>query len=258
MINIMKRFLLRFVSGNSFKEEDEDFKSVPDDLKSKIFKNSLVFAKRVIDDYERKKESENLPNTNRHPILDVIWLLAKETQYKYIGYMLFEPEKGRNNYVQYSTLFFDSAEPITQDGKHIHDIVVKLNARRTIDLSKDLVFPWPWNMDRLVKCIANIGEDRWGGNWRQDNNHRIFIWLPIGVAWVSGGNHSITAGILKGEGKITTDMVYDVSPLYKHVYCDGLYYRRLYDGSVISKVSKPEFAAIFEIGRIMVEKGISF
>lgn len=259
MFNFIKKPFLRFINNDNYEnEEDEKFEFIPDDIKINIFKSSIEFAKRVINEYEHRKIDENLPNTSRHPVIDVICLLAKQTQFKHIGYTLFEPEYGRNNNVRYSTLFFNSSKPLTQDGKYIYDIIANLNENRTIDLSKDIIFPWPWNVDRLVNCIANIGEDRWGGRWRQDGNHSVFIWLPLGIAWVAGGNHSITAGILKGEGTITTGKIYDISPLYDHVYCDGLYYRRTFDKSIISKVTKPEFAAIFEIGRIMAEKKISF
>lgn len=39
--------------------------------------------------------------------------------------------------------------------------------------------------------------------------------------------------------------------------CDGLNYLRTEDNSVINEVSNLEFAVIFEIGRLMVEEGVS-
>lgn len=73
------------------------------------------------------------------------------------------------------------------------------------------------------------------------------------VAWVYGGNHSITAGIVRGEGEIETPLVYDFSALYKHVKCDGRRFERKHDSKVLSRVKSVEWAGIFEIGRLLVE-----
>lgn len=40
-------------------------------------------------------------------------------------------------------------------------------------------------------------------DWEQDiTNHSIELWLPIGVAFVLGGHHSIAAGVLYSKGNI--------------------------------------------------------
>lgn len=72
------------------------------------------------------------------------------------------------------------------------------------------------------------------------------------------GHHSITAGIAKGEGELYPTSVYDISPIYDHVYTDGRYYYRTHDHSIISEVHFVECAAIFEIGRIMAAQKIIF
>jgi len=89
------------------------------------------------------------------------------------------------------------------------------------------------------------------GPWKAELNHQVILWEPIRVGWVHGGNHSIAVGILLGRGTIPPQCTYDISPLYRYVTCDGEVYRRKSDGAIISEVASVEFAAIFEIGRLM-------
>ena len=88
-------------------------------------------------------------------------------------------------------------------------------------------------------------------------NHIIDVWLPMGIVWVYGGNHSITIGIIQG-GEIEPTYYTDISKLYKYIKCDGEYFIEISTCKKISKVKSPELAAIFEIGRMMEEKNISF
>ena len=80
----------------------------------------------------------------------------------------------------------------------------------------------------------------------------------MGIAWVYGGNHSISVGIIQGKGSIKPKAVYDISDVYNYVHCDGINYYRKEDGFIISSVKNAEIAAIFEIGRLMEENSISF
>lgn len=73
-----------------------------------------------------------------------------------------------------------------------------------------------------------------------------------------GGNHSIAAGIFNFQGEVIPTIVEDISGLNNYVYCDGTYYRRKDNNEIISQVKYFEFGIIFEIGRLMVEKNISF
>ncbi|ENZ0047743.1 DUF6710 family protein [Escherichia coli] len=42
-----------------------------------------------------------------------------------------------------------------------------------------------------------------GKPWKQDkNNHYVDLWLPWRIGFMRRGNHSITAGILAGEGAL--------------------------------------------------------
>jgi hypothetical protein len=64
------------------------------------------------------------------------------------------------------------------------------------------------------------------------------------------------AGIVQGQGSIETNCAYDLSSLFKHVWCDGVAFLRSSDNQIIQQVNELEFAAIFEVGRVMHERGI--
>lgn len=228
------------------------------EIQKKEFDNILSFADSVIKTANKYQENNNL-FYEEHPILDVIRILGKNLQTKYMLRLLksYEPLPKID--------FWDITFNLTLciDGRKIciYDLVEKVGDKnsKTIQLKKDLVLPSAWNRDRLIDNISSIGKGRWGGVWKQhDSNHLVEVWLPTGVCWVNNGNHSITTGIAQGEGEIVTDSVYDISNLYKYIYCDGIHYRYIKDNSVLNSVKNVEFAAIFEIGRMMVEHGISY
>lgn len=123
-----------------------------------------------------------------------------------------------------------------------------------VDLSKDIVLPTPWKRDGYANALANIGAGRVMGAWAQDTlNHSVSVWLPWRIAFVTGGNHSITAGILAGEGRLLANEVFDLSPIFARVVCDGRTYRETGTQRVIGEVLCPRRAAVFEIGRMMIK-----
>lgn len=122
----------------------------------------------------------------------------------------------------------------------------------TVNLSTDLILPTPWNTARYMSAIAHIGTGRELGPWTQDpGNHSVELWLPWRIAFVHGGNHSISAGILADEGTIVPTTVYDLSPCLSAVSCDGTYFR-YEDGTPCAAVRDPRRAAVFAIGQLMV------
>lgn len=128
--------------------------------------------------------------------------------------------------------------------RHLKKIEIRLN--------RDVVLPWPWERDRLIRTVASIGGGRPWGKWKQDEiNHLVHVWLPWGIPFVGGGNHSIAAGVIAGEGKVVPTEVHDMSAIFKVVVCDGMDYIDKRDGSRIAPVNDPRIAAIFEIGRMM-------
>lgn len=127
-----------------------------------------------------------------------------------------------------------------------------------IHLGRDLVLTTPWHRGRYVDALAHIGTGRKMGSWTEDvQNHSLTLCLPWGISFVGGGNHSIAAGILLGEGVVTPRSVLDYRGMFEHVHCDS---RRFYNsktGRVIAKTQDPCRAAVFEIGRLMHANEVS-
>lgn len=125
-----------------------------------------------------------------------------------------------------------------------------------VHLASDPVLPTAWERGRFVSAVTNIGEGRPYGAWTQDPNHQVSVWLPWNIAFVTGGNHSITAGILRGAGIITATEVIDASPIFDLVECDGRTFREKDTGKVVGKADDHRRAAVFEIGRLIASSGV--
>lgn len=117
-----------------------------------------------------------------------------------------------------------------------------------LSLAADMVLPWPWGMNSYKGCLS-IGS-RQGNPWQYDNsNHHVELWLPWRIGFVKGGNHSLAAGILAGEGTLLPDRVFDMHDLLRRVSTDGISW--FADGRQIEKVRDWRTAAFFELGRLI-------
>lgn len=120
-----------------------------------------------------------------------------------------------------------------------------------LSLASDMVLPWPWSLSRYIDNVSHIGTHK-GRPWKQDKiNHYVDLWLPWRIGFVRGGNHSITAGILAGEGTLIPDHVYDMSYLFALIRSDGVHW--FIEGQKTEPVRSWRSAAVFEIGRLLVE-----
>jgi hypothetical protein len=220
----------------------------------------MEFAKAVLMRAEKSRQHYGRELTfETHPIIDVIKLLGRKIQTDFLSNVLYWENDAPQTYIDSSDVFFPADTPLTKDGQYIHGLKRKLQLIRQVHLGRDLVLPCPWRRSRFINCIATIGEGRLNGTWKQDEtNHFVELWLPLGIAWVHGGNHSIATGIIQGVGEIPPETIYDISEVYNYVHTDGQYYFRNEDQSIISEVHSIEFATIFEIGRMMKERSISF
>ncbi len=138
-----------------------------------------------------------------HPIFDIVRILGRSLQSEYMEYLIYTKDE-ENNLVpnlDWSSLGFDPYvrllnnydENITLD-----NIIKEVKSSKKIILNKDLILPWPWRKSRFIRSLFNIGEGRKSGIWKQDyNNHFVQVWLPMGIAWVVNGNHSICMGIIQ-------------------------------------------------------------
>ena len=200
---------------------------------------------------------ESVPaNKYPHPIFDVIKLFSRRIQTQYLLNVI-ESDIRLPNLLP-GEFLFETFEKITEDDKSMNDLLIPTQWDSILQLKSDVILPWPWERKRLKNTIIKIRKNGHFGNWRQDDNHRIDLWLPIGIAWVFSGNHSIATGIIQGTGEVKPEYVHDMSELYRYIKTDGEYYRRTKDEKIIAKVGNVEFAAIFEIGRLLLSLCIKF
>lgn len=186
-------------------------------------------------------------------------LLGRRVQAHYLTAVLARPDEVSDVLeAEPSTLWFDERLPLTRDGRTLNDLLVPVAGEHLVDLATDLVLPCPWERGRLVDTLCNIGDGRPWGPWQVDpGNHLLLLWLPLGIAWVGGGNHSIAAGIARGEGYIAAEETWDMRAVYDHVACDGRQFTRRHDGAYLGPIRDPYAAALFEIGRRMVAHGVT-
>lgn len=218
------------------------------------FDNIMRFAIELLDEYDRKTKN-SIKEASNHPIFNLVRLLGKNLEYELMKEMIVNNNEPK---VDVREVLFDMSDSRILGNEQRYTYFKKVEFKKSIELKKEVVLPWPWDRRRLLSSMCNFGTELLCGEWKEDKlNHYIELWLPLGICWVKGGNHSITTGILQGEGYITPK-VYDISRYYEKVICDGSYYRLKQDNIKLSKVKNIEFATIFEIGRLIKEKGINF
>lgn len=222
------------------------------------FNGIIKFAKDLIDTTKEYSEFDKNITNNPHPIIDVIKILGRKIQDEYFTSLLGVNEESRLPNISVGDYLFSEFYIISEDGLTFDKVKREVDRDIELDLSRDLLLPWPWKRIRLLRSLASIGKGRLNGEWTyHSNNHHVIVWLPLGIGWVEGGNHSMTVGILQGQGKLTPKLIYDISEIYNYVYCDGENFIRKDNGEIICPINSVEFAAIFEIGRLMMEHSIS-
>jgi hypothetical protein len=124
-----------------------------------------------------------------------------------------------------------------------------------VDLTKDIVLPTPWRRAGLVSALTSIGLGKTSGQWRQDSNHNVTLVLPWNIGLVTGGNHSIAAGVLGHEGILSPTDVLDLSPLLDRVVCNGDQFINRYSSEIVARAKNGRMAALYEIGRLLLATG---
>ena len=227
------------------------------------------FSKAAVSDNEQKqvedqqKQFEQILNVankiakqNPQALPTFVRLLARKLQGQYMSAALMWTAPGRTPELEPGVVWFSEVAVLSREGALLYYLKKRLPSTRILNLSTDVILPWPWDLIRLERCLSFIGTKQ--NPWKQDTrNHRVEYWLPFGIGWVRGGNHSIMTGILQGRQQLETDEVYDLSAIFPLVHCDGIAFRRTADNSVIAPVHDVQFAAIYEVGRLMLLNGIS-
>jgi hypothetical protein len=243
-------------SADDEQEEFELEKQKETEEQKLLFNNMFARAIFILEN-AKPDESAYSDSDYKHPIFSYIKILGLSIQTKYIINVAY----GRDRLPTLeSKEFFDFQHRVIA-GSTIWDMlepIQDVQGGKEIRLNRDLVLPWPWHPLRFEDALTEIGKYNKRGAWRQDPNHDIYMLQPVGVCFVDSGNHSITAGIVKGEGSITDYRIVDMKVLYSLMYSDGINYYRTADNSIIQDVQNIEFAVIFEIGRKLCELNMSW
>lgn len=221
----------------------------------KEFENAMSFARRLVELAKKTKPASG----EQHPLLDFVRIMGRGLQAKYLLRTLYTSDEIELP-LDFSGIAIDMSISLSPYREvTFYDLVEIVEAgEESFPVCRDLLFPLPWMRKKLLESLAYIGEGRDWGPWRQDDNHDIELWLPLGIAWARSGDHSLVPFLLDEGAEIIPTDVLDISGVYDYVFCDGRYYRRVEDKSVISMVKCAETAILFEVGRLMVENGLPF
>lgn len=226
-----------------------DIINFSNDIKTEKFKSIMEIAIELNDKNNYKEGGIN-------PLYWLIKTIGSEIQYSYFNKLL----KNRNPEIKlpeitFDLLFFNTLIKVSDDNKDFSDICLKKDRKQIVDFSKDLVLSSPWNKERFRDSLFKIGENRPRGMWQEDKmNHNSSYYYPLNLTIAYNGLHSISTGIIQSYGKMECTQYYDLSLIYKYVWTDGKNYYRKNNNSVIEKVWNIEFAAIFEIGRLIKDR----
>jgi hypothetical protein len=146
-------------------------------------------------------------------------------------------------------LLWEEALPLNALGETRASMMKKAARTLSVDLNDAVVFPSPWERWRLHKALHNLGARREWGAWRQDRNHFGIAWKPWPIVWVSNGNHSTMAALIRGGGKFKCYETYDFTPVLKAVKTDGVNWLRQDTGTTLGPVRSLPMAGIFIIGQ---------
>lgn len=199
--------------------------------------------------------ARSLENKNPMALVDLVRALLRPLQAKLLLSAIENELHGAQSEVESEKFFISSNFP-----KNILDFKYPQLAPEQfeVQLNRDPVLPCPWHRDHYVGTLSTIGLDKPNGVWKEDTtNHHIKICLPWGIVFITGGNHSIATGILGGEGMLKPSEVCDMRKLLELAQCDGKHYRLAKTGDILEPVRDYRVAAIFEIGRLMLNHHIT-
>ena len=124
------------------------------------FNKIIEFAKSVIEETKKGQKGNNsVPLT--HPLVDVIRLLGRDLQTRYLSRLLFEDEESSLPHPFPESIFFGGGEGSEEGlynlrsatGKTLDYFKVPAKTARNIHFGRDLVLPWPWQRKRLINTI---------------------------------------------------------------------------------------------------------
>lgn len=205
---------------------------------------------------------DEVAEINKYAVPSIARAVARPMQARILAKAILYPQHQAQVSADFDKLFFPDHVPVSADGRSLAELQQRppqatAQPLYRLALSRDVLLPWAWHRRRLVSALASIGSSKTSGAWRCDLNHQVQILLPFGLALVHGGNHSIAAGIVDGEGEVFAEPR-DLSVVYDHVRYDGIAFVREHDGRRLNTPSAEEPGMLFEIGRKMLQHGVEY
>ncbi len=232
------------------KADDKDYKHCRERNDKKYFSQIMNIANDIFLYNDCSTENPLGRTLENHPIYNLIRLLGKDVQREY----MMHPIKGIHDEMKLKDFLFNLWSKTIKEDIYEKPLMRNVEFSKKISLSKDVVITGPWHPTRFSEALSRYGSELLMTKWKQDSNHQVTLYLPIGISVVEQGNHSITSGILQGEGEISPSETFDMSEYYKYIHTDGSWYYLSKTGKKLSEVRSVEYAAIFEIGRIITDK----
>lgn len=151
----------------------------------KDFEQIMWLATSIL---EKTNEKYPVASGCEHPLVDLVRLVGRKLQTEYLTNLLYQENESDLPDLNYEKVLFNSECTLSKDGESLEDLIKEVSNEdeQRVMLGCDLILPWPWKTQRLIYSMARIGEGRVGKAWRQDRNHWIETWLPMGVSWVRG------------------------------------------------------------------------
>lgn len=152
--------------------------------------------------------------------------------------------------ISVKSLLWPAAAVIKGEATTMRDLLQPMEEALVVDTRCTAVIPAPWERRRTIRALANLGEKRSWGAWRQDKrNHHGVAWSPWPLLWVDNGNHSTLASLVMGGGKFKCSEHLDASALLNAVTTDGMNWIRTDTNQAFGHVKSLPMAAIFLIGK---------
>lgn len=132
--------------------------------------------------------------------------------------------------------------------KNCKPIYKEDNVNYVVDLSKDIIFTFPWYRNSIIG-LCHIGySEKFKEEWADAS---IAILDPLKVCLVIRGNHSVMHGILAGEGKVTADEYLDISPILHRYSYNGKFWLDNTTGEQ-KEVLNHNIALAWEVSKLML------
>ncbi len=175
--------------------------------------------------------------------------LTRIIQAEILRGLFFDARPGRSVPSSMEDLLWDPSLSFASDGRNLRGLLRRRRTSTAVSIQSSAIIARPWNAQRLVISMQNLGPGLSWKSWRNSRNTHSVAWLPWPLIWVDNGNHSMTTAMLRHGGTLQCGETFDASPLLRAVRTDGENWIRVSDGQPFAKVRSVPMAALFTVGQ---------